>query len=223
MEELDRECETVTWLTCEVDTKGHKKTVSKLRCSVCVDYKERICSRRNFSDKWIVGADSIRTSNIRDHAKAEQHKHAMNLFRRDQASASGSDSLSSGSIQGMLCQLSPSQRTKLQNKFDIAYFTVIEKIPFRKYPRICELEARHGVSIGTAYTNEVSCKTFTHYIADAQRKELLDKLKKVKFVSVLMDGSTDKGNVDDELFMAVWCEHNSSDERIHTKTTFFHI
>lgn len=122
----------------------------------------------------------------------------------------------------MLCQLSPSQRTQLQNKFDIAYFTAIEKIPFRKYPRICELEARHRVS-RTAYTNEVSCKTFTQYIADAKRKELLNKLKKVKFVSVLIDGSTDKGNVDDELFMAVWCEHNSSDETIHTKTTFFHV
>jgi len=48
----------------------------------------------------------------------------------------------------------------------------------------------------------------------------MDKLKHVKFLSVLMDESTDKGNADDELFMAVWCEHDS---RIHTRTTFFHF
>lgn len=44
------------------------------------------------------------------------------------------------------------------------------------------------------------------------------------FFSLLMDRSTDKGNTDDEVFMVVWCESNSStDEKIHTKTTYFHV
>ena len=45
-------------------------------------YKDRIIGRRNFSNKWIEGANSIRTTNIRDHAKSEQHLHAMNLERK---------------------------------------------------------------------------------------------------------------------------------------------
>ena len=45
---------------------------------------------------------------------------------------------------------------QLRHKFDIAYFTAIEKISFSKYPRLCELEARHGVDIGKLYTNNVA-------------------------------------------------------------------
>ena len=43
---------------------------------------------------------------------------------------------------------------QLCHKFDIAYFTAIEKISFRMYPRLCELEAQHGVDIGKSYANE---------------------------------------------------------------------
>ena len=39
-----------------------------------------------------------------------------------------------------------SEDEKLCHKFDIAYFVAIEKLSFRKYPQICELEARHGVN-----------------------------------------------------------------------------
>ena len=33
-----------------------------------------------------------------------------------------------------------------------------------------------------------------------------DHLKKAKFFSLLLDGSTDKGNIDNELVLVVWCE-----------------
>ena len=51
-----------------------------LQCSVCTKFKANIASRRNFSEKWLLGADLVHTSNIRDHAKADQHMHAMNLL-----------------------------------------------------------------------------------------------------------------------------------------------
>ena len=66
-----------------------KRIVSKLRCSTCAKFKVKIASRRNFSDQWIVGADSVRSSNIRDHARADQHTHALNLLKKEQAEASG--------------------------------------------------------------------------------------------------------------------------------------
>ena len=87
--ELDRDCQTVSWLDCESKVVAGKMIVSKLRCSTCAKFKVKIASRRNFSDRWIVGADSVRTSNIRDHARADQHTHAMNLLKKEQAEASG--------------------------------------------------------------------------------------------------------------------------------------
>ena len=61
------------------------------------------------------------------------------------------------------------------------------------------------------------------YIAESRRLELFDKLKQAKFFSLLIDGSTDKGNADDEVFMAVWCDGKSSDEKVHTRTAYLHV
>ena len=82
--ELDHDCQTVSWLDCESKVVAGKSIVSKLRCSTCAKFKVKIVSRRNFSNRWIVGADSVRTSNIRDHARADQHTHAMNLVKKEQ-------------------------------------------------------------------------------------------------------------------------------------------
>ena len=60
--ELDRDCQIVSWLDCESKVVAGKRIVLKLRCSTCAKFKVKIASRRNFSDRWIVGADSVRTS-----------------------------------------------------------------------------------------------------------------------------------------------------------------
>ena len=44
------------------------KIVAKLKCKVCVKFESKIAGRRNYSNKWNVRADSVRTSNIKEHA-----------------------------------------------------------------------------------------------------------------------------------------------------------
>jgi len=51
--------------------------VNKLKWTVCTKFRSQILCKRNFSDWWIAGVDSVRTSNIRDHASSELHNHAM--------------------------------------------------------------------------------------------------------------------------------------------------
>ena len=79
------------------------------------------------------------------------------------------------------------------------------------------------MSIGNSYTNEVAGKVFSHYIAESQRKDMLKLIAEAKFFSLLIDGSTDKSNCDNEIFMAVWCNIDGKDEKIHTQTTYFHV
>ena len=38
-----------------------------------------------------------------------------------------------------------------------------------------------------------------------------------------MDGSTDVANIDDELFLVLWCDVDGSDEKVHTRMTFFAV
>ena len=56
--------------------------VEKLKCKVCTKYKERIIGRRNFSNKWIKGSDSIRTTNLVDHAKSAYPCHESSMQGR---------------------------------------------------------------------------------------------------------------------------------------------
>jgi len=124
--ELDREFMTVSWLECESTVESGTKVVRKLKCSVCIKFRSSIAYKRNFSDKWIIGAESIRTSNIRDHATSEQHSHAMNLLSKEQAAASGQSIVASAPIVVALNTMSSDERERTRNKFHIAYFMATE-------------------------------------------------------------------------------------------------
>ena len=220
--EFDSELKTVTWLICDSEFEGTKKLVIKLKCSVCTKFQHQITGR-NVSDRWITGADSLRTSNIRDHAKSYQHGRAMSLLRKEHAVSQGQSISSHAPIAAVLKAIPPDDKVMLQRKFDIAYFVTKEKMAFRKYPRLCELEARHGINLGTSYLTEPAGRTFLHFIAEAKRLEIVQILQKAIFFSLLLDGSTDTANIENELLLAVWFDPDGVDEKVYTRTSYFNI
>ncbi len=222
-QELDKECGTVSWLDCDTNSTGAKKTATKLKCKMCIKFKNKICGRRNYSDKWVVGADSVRTSNIKDHARTDQHQHAMTLLAKEHAEAKGQGPASYAPIVRAVHELPEDELAKLRVKSDIAHFIATEKLAFSKYPVLCELEAHHGVNVGSDYVYENAAKTFCHYIAESRREELAKNLASAKFFSLLMDGSTDKAKIDDELFLVLWCDVNGADEKVHTRMSYFAV
>ena len=167
--------------------------------------------------------DSVRTSNIHDHASSEQHSHAMALLQREEAAVRGQNSISTAPIVIALTTLSEDEKVRLRHKFDIAYWLALEKISFRKFPSVCELETRRGVNIGTTYTTETAAKSFTGYIAQAQRNKLVMNLQKAKFFLPLLDGSTDASNVDNELLLVVWFDKDEFGEKVYTRSSYLCI
>ena len=83
LKQYDTECQTVSWLDCETSVEGGSLVVTKLKCRMCTKFKDRIVGKRNFSNQWIAGAESVRTTNVLDHAKSDQHIHAMNLHKKE--------------------------------------------------------------------------------------------------------------------------------------------
>ena len=77
---------------------------------MCIRYKSRIESRRNFSDKWLLGADSVRTSNIRDYTRSDQHIHAMSIHCK---TADGSGISCEPTIVSMLQDIPQDTKSKL--------------------------------------------------------------------------------------------------------------
>ena len=138
--DFDKELQSLAWLDCVTTFQSGKKVVVALRCSICCRFKERIQSLRNFSDKWILGADSLRTSNIRDCSKTNQHVQAMRLLAKEHATARGDGPSSYAPILQAMSTLSDTEKTRLKRKFDIAYLVATEKMSFLKYPALCEME-----------------------------------------------------------------------------------
>ncbi len=79
-----------------------------------------------------------------------------------------------------------------------------EVIPFTKYPAIMELEKRHGVSLGSAYTTEHKCREFTVLIGECTRDKVLDSVRQSHYLAVLIDGSTDSSVVEKVLVYVMY-------------------
>ena len=79
--------------------------------------------------------------------------------------------------------------------------------------------------VGKNYTTETSARSFTDFIAQAQRKKLGIALQQAKFFSILLDGSTDSKNIKNELLLVVWFDKDgqANGERVVIKTCYLKI
>ena len=114
-----------------------KKVVKKLQCRVCSKFEKRLCSKRNYSSRWVTGATSFKVSGI----KADQHLCAVSYFKKEHEFAQGLSTLSDTPIVKALHNLFSEEKARLDKKFDIAYVVATEKLAFTKYPKICKMEA----------------------------------------------------------------------------------
>ena len=200
--QYEREHGTISWLRCDA-SDDHVET---LWCETCRKHQDAITGIKNFSKAWVAGSSNQKTSNIIDHAISEQHRAAMARERAAAAKTTNQPVTSYSPIARSLLVMDEAVQERMKWKFDICYVMAKERMSFRKYTALHELEERHGVDLGFAYKTDVSAKTFTHYIADSQRQTFLECLSaSSNFYSFLMDGSTDAGNVEYELVLVQYC------------------
>ena len=147
----------------------------------------------------------------------------MSHLRAAQARARNEPVTSYAPIARSLLMLDECKRGRMRRKFDLCYLMAKEGIAFEKYAALYELEARHDVDLGHAYKTAPSAKLFTHYIAESQRQQFLQALFEMKFYSLLMDGSTDAGNIEQELVILLSCKKDDRAEEIQSYTRFFSV
>ena len=75
----------------------------------------------------------------------------MMLLSKEHAQSSGLGPSSYAPIAKALTVLPEEALETLRKKLHIAHFVATEKIAFREYSSICELEAHHGVNIILLY------------------------------------------------------------------------
>lgn len=144
-------------------------------------------------------------------------------YKESTASVANVNEPSNSNIYMMLQILSEDIKARLRKQFDKAYFVVNNMFAFSKYTAICKLEAHHGIDIGSSYVDENSGKTFCKFIAETRIVDLRKTVTNAKFFSILMDGSTDVGKIDNELFLVQWCDIDRINEKVHLRMVFYSL
>ena len=198
-QEYEQDHQMLTWLHYDLDRD--KRHMVSLYCGVCHKYEASFQSLKNFTRTWITGSTNQKVSNVLDHADSDVHKTIMARMKADTVKARGSAVLTSV-IGRSTCTLDIEALARTTQKFELCFVMVKKSIAFNKYPALLQLEQHHGVDMGCAYGTVESTKSFIGFIAKSQHQGFptsLSTCTSSHFFSVLMDGTTDAGSVEQEL------------------------
>ncbi|KAL3852787.1 hypothetical protein ACJMK2_016403 [Sinanodonta woodiana] len=65
--------------------------------------------------------------------------------------------------------------------------------PFSDFMWMVQLDAKKGIDVGQIYLNDKEAQLFSEFIALCARNKLEKKIKSAPFISIINDGSPDKG------------------------------
>ena len=194
-----------SWLGFEVDECN---SVSNIWCSVCRKYKDRIISARNYSPKYIDGTTNIKLDMVKTHDRSDQHKLALRISLEDSGNRPG-PSQESALVKAFSVQ-EKGTRDKLVKLIETSYFIAKEELPFALFPKIVDLEKKHGVDLGNSYTYDKACGDFIDCIEQVEVNKLGETIANSKYFSILIDGSTDAANNEKEIVFVLFLENGHS-------------
>lgn len=93
----------------------------------------------------------------------------------------------------------PEQANRYAVLFNTAYGVAKQGKPFSDFLYVMEIQRKNKVDIGEQYMNLEGCKLFIRWITKQMKQELVTEIKNSPFMSILSDGSTDTGVLEQEI------------------------
>ena len=100
---------------------------------------------------------------------------------------------------GGICNMEKAIELRLTKLFRTAYYLADKERPFTDFAGLIQLQNSNGADLGTTYTNDKAAQSFISSIAGVYFDELKYILSECDFFLVLVDGSTDKSDIEKEL------------------------
>jgi hypothetical protein len=88
---------------------------------------------------------------------------------------------------------------KLSILFRSAHALALKSRPFTDFAWMCKLDTTKGLAVGNTYTTDKYCRNFVNAIASVEKNRIKETVENVSFLSILCDGSTDRGIIDNEI------------------------
>jgi hypothetical protein len=198
------------WLSYD-STNGMVQSIS---CKLCKKHESKLKALRNFSQAFLVGVknSALKKDNIVKHSKADMHTKAVNLENKP----SIADIYSSTPIGRAVSTASAEDAQRVAKLIDISYVMAKEELHLTKYPKMAELEMRHGVQLGNTYITETKCQEFTCCIGEHMREGLIESLLNAEYFSFMLDGATDVSVQEKEAIFVLFLDKDG-----HVQSRFF--
>ena len=105
----------------------------------------------------------------------------------------------------MIVQLTKANMDKLTILFQNAHAIAKHCRPFKDFSWMVDLDRAKGLPGNQRYQNDKQCYVFVRSVFNTERSCIRDKLKNVKFLSILTDGSQDVSTIENECIYVRSC------------------
>ncbi|XP_039459533.1 zinc finger protein 862-like [Oreochromis aureus] len=157
-------------------------------CRVCREFP----SISESTSAFVTGTSNFRKDPIRTHEKSLHHKKCIGA----QSAASVPEQTP---IAKTILKINQAQQEVLKKLFRTAYYVAKSELPLAKFSSLCKLQKANGLDLGSTYLNDHACREFIGAIAQTSRDQIEKEIQESRFLSILADGSTDTGIIEQEL------------------------
>ncbi|XP_061472250.1 zinc finger protein 862-like [Rhineura floridana] len=151
-------------------------------CALCRKHNVDLGEKTH---NFCSGTDDFILEIINDHHSSEAHAWATCM------EAASNNIPDTAATEQMLKSMSKTTLGRIENIFRTCHAIAKTGRPFTDLDWMCKLDDMKGVDIGSIFRNDKAAKIFIHFIAEAERRALKEKLEKCKFFSLISDGITD--------------------------------
>ena len=167
-----------------------------MTCSICLQAPE-VAGKSQF----ISGLKSFKKETIQIHGSSNGHFRAMTAVLAKQNPVSQS-SIARRFSKGQKEQ-EERDRKEITTKMNLAYFIAKEELPFSKYEGLLSLQKKNGLEINMTYAKDKSCTKMVSVIGNVFKDDLTDEITRANYISVMADGATDAGGLENETMYAL--------------------
>ncbi|XP_073716873.1 zinc finger protein 862-like [Misgurnus anguillicaudatus] len=157
-------------------------------CGVC----RRQPNLADNSSSLVKGTSAFRHDTLLSHGLSKRHQHCAVAEKAKCPNAEVP------TIVQSVQKMDPAFFNKMKNVMHTAYYVAKQEQPFTQFPELFGLINRTGGTLPDSYNSDKACARFICNIYDVEREKLMEKLRKAKHFSIMIDGATDGGTIENE-------------------------
>ena len=174
--------------------------VQSMYCGMCSKHPSVASKDSEISKR--SGTNNFKLEALKKHEASQSHKKCLEAER-------AINNPKTTEMYKCCKQLYEKDDEKMEKKFKTAFHIAALERPLDDYESLCALQKLNGVELGETYLTRSACTEFIDHISSVMKDDLAVKLKECPFFSVMIDGSTDHGVIEEAIIYVRYLEKST--------------